>query len=49
MARGVVVLANDTDPGGDPVTITAVANPAHGSAAINPGTHSLRYTPDRGY
>ncbi|MDQ3355662.1 MAG: Ig-like domain-containing protein, partial [Actinomycetota bacterium] len=49
VARGVVVLANDTDPDGDPVTITAVANPAHGSAAINPGTHSLRYTPDPGY
>ena len=26
VARGVVVLANDPDPDGDPVTITAVAN-----------------------
>ena len=49
VARGVVVLANDTDPDGDPVTITAVANPAHGSAAIIPGGRSLRYTPDSGY
>jgi hypothetical protein len=49
VARDVLVLANDTDPDGDLLSIAALANPAHGSAAIKPGARSVRYTPDPGY
>jgi hypothetical protein len=34
----IAVLANDTDPDGDPITLESVSMPAHGSAAIN-GNH----------
>ncbi len=38
------VLANDSDPDGDPLSVTAVTDPATGSVAINPdGT--ITYTP----
>lgn len=37
------VRANDTDPNGDALTITAVSNPTHGSAAIVSG--QVRYQP----
>ena len=38
------VLDNDSDPDGDPLTITAVTPPAHGTATLNPdGT--ITYTP----
>ena len=41
------VLANDSDPDGDPLTVTA-ASAEHGTVAINPdGT--LTYTPDPDY
>ncbi|MFQ5535572.1 MAG: Ig-like domain-containing protein [Sphingomonadales bacterium] len=39
---------NDSDPDGDPLTITATSNPSHGSVTILSGT-SLRYTPNTGY
>jgi VCBS repeat-containing protein len=43
-AATVEVLANDTDPNGDPLTVTAVTQGAHGSVVINPdGT--VTYTP----
>jgi len=29
------VLANDSDPDGDPMTVTAVTKPANGTAVIN--------------
>ena len=32
----IAVLANDTDGDGDPLTVTAVGTPAHGTAVINP-------------
>lgn len=39
---------NDTDPNGDPLTVTAVTQPANGSAVVNPdGT--VTYTPDPQY
>jgi outer membrane protein OmpA-like peptidoglycan-associated protein len=41
------VLANDSDADGDPLTITAVATPAHGSA-IAAGTN-VDYTPAANY
>src|SRR5262249_11497340 len=42
------VLANDSDPNGDPLTAVLVTNGAHGFALMFPdGTFT--YTPDRGY
>jgi regulation of enolase protein 1 (concanavalin A-like superfamily) len=41
------LLANDTDPNGDPLTITAVTQPAGGSLVDN-GDGSWTYTPDAG-
>lgn len=41
------VLANDSDPDGDPLTITAVSTPAHGTAEITAG--GISYTPMAGY
>jgi uncharacterized repeat protein (TIGR01451 family) len=43
----VAVLANDFDVNGDPLTITAVSVPSHGSAVIN-GTN-IDYTPNNNY
>jgi len=39
---------NDSDPDGDPLTITAKTNGAHGTVVINSGT-SLTYTPTTNY
>jgi hypothetical protein len=45
VAVGITVLANDSDPDGDPLTVTAVTTPGNGAAVINPdGT--ITYTPD---
>ena len=43
----IAVLANDSDPDSDPLTITAVAPPAHGVASIA-GT-TIVYTPAAGF
>ncbi len=43
----VKVLANDLDPAGDPLTVTAVTQPEHGSVTFT-GT-SVRYTPPAGW
>ena len=43
----VDVLANDADPDGNPLSISTVGSPAHGTAQIS-GTHVL-YTPTSGY
>jgi hypothetical protein len=41
----IAVLANDSDPDGDPLTVTALTQPANGTAVLNPdGT--VTYTPD---
>jgi hypothetical protein len=42
------VLTNDTEPDGDTLTVTAVSDPANGSAAINPDK-TVKYTPDLNY
>jgi hypothetical protein len=42
------VLANDSDPDGDPLTVTSVGDPAHGSATDN-GDGTVTYTPDSGF
>jgi hypothetical protein len=46
-ARAVAVLANDSDPDGDPLALASVGTPAHGTATIS-GTQVL-YTPAPGY
>ena len=46
-ANLVDVLANDSDPEGDTLTITAVSAPAHGTAVITSG--AISYTPAAGY
>ena len=41
----VNVLANDSDPDGDPLTVTGAAAPAHGTAVVN-ANNTITYTPD---
>ncbi len=44
------VLANDTDPELDPMTVTDIpAAPTFGTAVINGGTGEVDYTPDPGF
>jgi Big-like domain-containing protein/concanavalin A-like lectin/glucanase superfamily protein/cellulase (glycosyl hydrolase family 5) len=42
------VLSNDSDPDGDTLTVTSVADPAKGSATNN-GDGTVTYTPDLGF
>jgi len=42
------VLANDSDPDGDPVELVAVGTPAYGSVTVNPD-RSLTYWPQEGF
>ncbi len=42
------LLANDTDPDGDPVTASVLAGPAHGTLALN-ANGSFSYTPALNY
>ncbi|HEX9638853.1 MAG TPA: S8 family serine peptidase, partial [Acidobacteriota bacterium] len=42
------VLANDSDPDGDPLTVTGVTDPPNGSATNN-GDGTVTYTPDPGF
>ncbi|HEY6056877.1 MAG TPA: S8 family serine peptidase, partial [Candidatus Limnocylindrales bacterium] len=44
----VPVLANDSDPDGDPLSVVSVTTPAHGTATIDAGT-TVTYTPAAGY
>ena len=46
-ANLIDVLANDSDPDGDTLSITAVSAPAHGTATITGG--GISYTPVAGY
>jgi len=48
IATDITVLANDTDPAGDGLTVTAVTDPAHGTTSVNTdGT--VHYVPDAQY
>jgi hypothetical protein len=47
-AIDINVLANDTDPEGDTLSVAAVGVPAHGTATIN-GDGTLKYTPAANY
>lgn len=44
----VNLLANDSDPNGDALTVVSVSSAAHGVAALN-ADGSVRYTPAAGY
>ena len=46
-AVAVDVLANDSDPDGDALTVTSVSPPAHGTVSWGPS--SVTYTPDPDY
>jgi len=48
MATSYDPRINDNDPDNDPITITAVSTPSHGTATILSGTQ-IRYTPTSGY
>jgi len=43
----VSVLANDSDPDGDSLSVAAIGTPGHGTAAVEGS--SVRYTPAAGY
>lgn len=44
----IPVLANDRDPDGDPLSITSVSAPLHGSQQLN-SDGTVLYTPDAGF
>jgi hypothetical protein len=48
-ATPIPVLANDSDPDGDPLTITAAADGAHGTVTITGGGSGLTYAPEVDY
>ena len=48
-ATAIDVLANDSDPEGDPFTIDTVTQPANGTVAITGGGSGLTYLPDPNY
>ena len=45
----ILVLSNDVDPDGDPLTITAVTQPANGTATITNGGTRVSYKPKSGF
>ena len=47
-ATDIAVLANDTDPDGDALSVTAVTNPPFGTATVNPNG-TVHYVPDANY
>ncbi|HKB21047.1 MAG TPA: Ig-like domain-containing protein, partial [Gaiellaceae bacterium] len=44
----VDVMANDSDPDGDPLSVVSVTQPQHGTAAVQPNGE-VRYTPAAGF
>lgn len=49
VAKVVSVLGNDSDPDGDPLTVTGVTQPAHGVVSITGGGATTTYTPAANY
>ncbi|CAN7489960.1 DUF4082 domain-containing protein [Pararhizobium sp. LjRoot255] len=43
------LLANDSDPDGDPLTITGVGGATNGTVAFNSQTNAVTFTPTSGY
>ncbi|MEO6194004.1 MAG: IPTL-CTERM sorting domain-containing protein, partial [Thermoanaerobaculia bacterium] len=48
-ANPIPVLANDTDPDGGPISISAVTQPANGTVVITGGGTGLTYQPNANY
>ena len=48
-AVSIAVLANDSDPDGHALTISAVSDPPKGTATINAAKTAITYTPDSGF
>ena len=48
LSKIINILANDTDPNGDSLIVTAVTAPLHGSAVLNADS-TITYTPVTGY
>jgi alpha-tubulin suppressor-like RCC1 family protein len=44
-AKDIAVLANDTDPDSDALTVVSATDPVHGTTSVN-GDNTVRYTPD---
>ena len=44
----ISVLANDTDPDGDTLTVTGTSDPPNGNAVVNPNS-TVTYTPDANF
>jgi hypothetical protein len=47
--KPATLLANDTDPDGDPLTITGASSPTNGTLAFNAQTQAITFTPTTGY
>jgi hypothetical protein len=43
------LLANDTDPNGQPLSIQSVSNPTNGTVSYNTSTQTVTFTPTGGY
>jgi Bacterial Ig domain len=48
LPKTINVLANDSDPDGDPLTVTGVTDPPNGTATINPD-NTVTYRPECGF
>ncbi len=46
---GALLLANDNDPDGDPLTITAVSDATNGIAVLDEATGAISFTPTTGH
>ena len=44
----IAVLGNDSDPDDDPLDVTGVSNPPHGTSSVNPND-TIHYQPDGNY
>lgn len=47
-AKIISVLANDSDPNGNALTVTIASDPSHGTATVN-GDNTVTYDPTAGY
>ena len=45
----IPVMANDTDPDGDGLSVSNVGSPAHGTATLNAAGQAIDYRPSAGY
>ncbi|KMO28458.1 Mo-co oxidoreductase dimerization domain protein, partial [Methylobacterium tarhaniae] len=43
------LLANDTDPNGDPLTVTGVSAPSNGTVSLDPTNATVTFTPTANY